>query len=1850
MACSENIVGPYTKTTFLGCSVTGFTATAGWNGQASELTVNLVEDCDEKFKTPNIGQPIYFKADEFEFGGLLQSYIKNRSTSGDPVYTVKIVDPRPILEHTQVILDQYIGPVSGLHNLLNVYGYLEYMRGFGGSMRTARGIPWNLIRAALQDLAGNPYMVGSSFTTGGLRFRGKTSGSNATYIVDLSEIASTVFHSSSYRISGPVVSLSDLLNQVCADAGQDYYVELRQFGDKNIIKIRTINRRNAIALGGKQIKSFVDSSDYMITNSVGSELRAEVNSCFLIGGNWKYMGQGYGVTPFWGYDALGNFITAYHTGSENGWVVSLDFRKINLALNNTVPAIYADVGENELRYAMGDYESFVTNLLSTNTGTTLYNYYKDIGVTVTDIVRHGAMAGAGGRRVGAAADDESGEPDSQILRDAQTLHSWLSSYAGEFYGKQFLVKASVQMSVDTEGGHAIFSDEPSTDGGWTDSAVLALSPGISQDFFKDDSGKMQPILAFWGSNVDTKQLSGDEYLTNGTYIWMKASMEDKWVIGTTSMFGMNTVNALLKVSSAVVKKNTAIDSNMLLDSTPAVGADTVAPEVAAAKNHLGAQEHTVRAIAPPAVMAGAAAVPLKSNLYTYPMGVSSMTAWMSVGKNPGMVRCEVDEGLTPWDYGSTAAMLAGGTAKIISASTQMQTSDRGEVSVPGYPTKLLGQVLSSTSSLSKTVKQGVSLAGGHYYYLNTNAQSGGASISNINVTVGTQGVTTSYTVTTFTPVFGRFAKGNAEHIKQIGLNRLRAERDMRAKIALRAMAFMSGARSLAQYQTTLTIGKKDLAPRSAAIWFAGQLVPGDDKRKVVIAPSPSTMPYFKGYDDTAVMTMDGFFRPVSKKGSGGLPSITGPTPIACNERYPNQSSGPPPPVAEYTDIPIVWKYLDFLASPDDELVTDTRANGSTKFHDIEGVARGDLGDLGEGASLLISGNHDKMDSDYRFLALRGPLIMQGWGYDLNGKPIPNATVSNISTNYNGSDKFAVDWLEDATTWPVGPVDLRWDRKRGVWTTPASFRMYQIELNQAIDAGSQGEATVIKSKTDIVNADGGTVTTPTITVENWTETSLEAESKALAYFDSADCTYWIIPTASGGGGSGTSGLMNIGYAGCGNVEDIACQSIKSGCLMFGSGLFASYDDSKDDFWVYGPKVGSVGVCSDNVEANHFEVLNFDDGLVVTSSDKCTYTVHGPTIGAGDGSCTSTGDPAGHVTEDDEGKKHTGTNIFYQDGGSAFTSLSFGSGLGIRTGVAHKSNGTGDPVTGTSCSYTIDWCGLLVGSTGCTGTSEGDECHRLVDECLLFGSGLTVSWGDDNVLVQGPRVSGDQACGNSLEATPFDTLIFGSGLKIEVDEDNECAFRVNGPQVGATGCSGNVELSPFSSLVFGSGLTLKGGGCDFIVEGPKISGGDGCGGSVIKNKPFDILIFSSGIGVEEYGNEGECQFKIVGPKAGASGCGNNIEASDFNRLIFSSGLDVVQDGCEFTIKGPKISGEGCGNKFDSKPFATLIFGSGLEIKTHGEDEENCAFQVTGPKLGSSGCQHNIESEPFDELIFSSGLKVTGGDCSFTVEGPKIEGKGCGNTVEAKPFEHLTFGSGLELKMEDEEQCKFVVVGPEAGSTGANKFPAQPFKTLIFASGLKVAGGGCSLTVTGPAVSGTDCGQQFESKSFETLIFGSGLTISKYGEGDGNYRVVGPSLGYEKCEEGSEAVAAEPFTEIIFASGLEVEPGEACSFKVSGPKISANDKAEKSVDASNFSQIVFGSGFKLEQDSPCVFTVNATGVGGGGGCKNGHTELINMVTKICCSGTTFVVENSGLNFVNGCLESVQIVGAPDCTTHTT
>ena len=62
----------------------------------------------------------------FTFGGILQSYTENRGSNGNPLYSVKLTDPREILTNTQLILNNYQGTTFNNKNLYNIYGFLEY--------------------------------------------------------------------------------------------------------------------------------------------------------------------------------------------------------------------------------------------------------------------------------------------------------------------------------------------------------------------------------------------------------------------------------------------------------------------------------------------------------------------------------------------------------------------------------------------------------------------------------------------------------------------------------------------------------------------------------------------------------------------------------------------------------------------------------------------------------------------------------------------------------------------------------------------------------------------------------------------------------------------------------------------------------------------------------------------------------------------------------------------------------------------------------------------------------------------------------------------------------------------------------------------------------------------------------------------------------------------------------------------------------------------------------------------------------------------------------------------------------------------------------------------------------------------------------------------------------------------------------------------------------------------------------------------------------------------------------------------------------------------------------------------
>ena len=167
----QSLYGPYYQTRFCGATVMNFTVNAGWNEQSSELSVNLVEDCSttnkrieydvdlegrivtdaDEFVEPPIGCPVYFRIGDiiddagsysrnpeggFEFSGVLQAWTRKIDVNGNPTYSVKITDPRVILEHSHIIVSDlgeavFVAPPDlnrgqlATPNVINAYAWLD---------------------------------------------------------------------------------------------------------------------------------------------------------------------------------------------------------------------------------------------------------------------------------------------------------------------------------------------------------------------------------------------------------------------------------------------------------------------------------------------------------------------------------------------------------------------------------------------------------------------------------------------------------------------------------------------------------------------------------------------------------------------------------------------------------------------------------------------------------------------------------------------------------------------------------------------------------------------------------------------------------------------------------------------------------------------------------------------------------------------------------------------------------------------------------------------------------------------------------------------------------------------------------------------------------------------------------------------------------------------------------------------------------------------------------------------------------------------------------------------------------------------------------------------------------------------------------------------------------------------------------------------------------------------------------------------------------------------------------------------------------------------------------------------
>lgn len=810
------------------------------------------------------------------------------------------------------------------------------------------------------------------------------------------------------------------------------------------------------------------------------------------------------MVPYYGTDYYGNVLVPT-TGGEI--IMRSDGLKQSLTAIGGSMGNYIKISLDEIDYAGAGFSSF-TQALSIGKQTPDRLGYiiaqydptfrpesraKDLGVQLNQKVKARDLI----QTINIKYDDE-------ISRDIQKIYEFVLNLYNNSQSKIMvrLPYVNAKRILTTEGsesellnGRLITSDTP-CEGGWTETSnVIGLAnPGGIIDYFKNDDGSIHSFGNFlFASGLKLDQVDDNlkyyfhEVPPSGSnnfifYTEVQTNPDLVFLDNTKAISPRVIVDIPnLNAASSYDKDDNFNETAIKLDFKIQAGISLTKDE----EKELARTNFRKRILEPYQL-----ALAFESNENTY--GPWKPSNVIEAGP-PGRINVIKDESLVPWTYGSYANMNTIAQARADEGVGGMQAAENGSITVDGYPTILLGSELSyssiqdlfdQTTAEQSTINIVTEFASYSYNipYIARSVWTGsyGPNVNSINVQFGTGGITTTYEFRTFSPRFGTLSKYNANQLSQ----RLIKENKLNSKIR-----FLNNVNSLQAANTKRlaplgikTKGGKVAQEEESANDEASQ-VPSNSvlvgghapfrkdsdpeetptqkterdrkgRRRSIITAKPLSKLGEEcsnsGYDNKSYMSWDGFMRPVSLGGSGGLPRM-----IQAQETgvYDTGTSA--------TNT-ITNKYLNFLANPTgydfDEL--SFLHTGLDSGHDIEVVGRSTYNDLvnlttgytgtGEHSPSLVNPTNtvegnvvDGYDNDYRFMALRGPLFLQSWGYDTDGKPVPNEAdsfeVSGVTGIESGvfattglTNRFYPDWLKKPQTWPVAPIDIRLNRERGVW--------------------------------------------------------------------------------------------------------------------------------------------------------------------------------------------------------------------------------------------------------------------------------------------------------------------------------------------------------------------------------------------------------------------------------------------------------------------------------------------------------------------------------------------------------------------------------------------------------------------------------------------------------------------------------------------------------------------------------------------------------------------------------------------------------------------------------------------------
>lgn len=1034
--------------TLLGYYVQQASSSASWGDTGSSLNLTLVKEGDNfdyyygDFPA-TVGHPMRFGVGGFYFGGILSKVTKRKGTSG-LTYDVVIVDPREILQATSVIIGQYNGPIPvGVGNIINAYGFWENI-GFGYSGADDLGMPWGSFFRAVLSICNQPLITAFG---GPMRWGVPTPEfpNGVYYSLDLSEMP---IPDPYYRIEGNgVVSLFDIINKVCQDAGYDFVVELVGY----TIKIRTISRRFAPELG--TIGAIVNSPG---SNASAIEHGIEMaqghqTATMLIGAPKEGLFGKTAFASFWGYDANKNPILG-HPGTvvlapkvEGESYISYRCEMMNLYAQNVEDVIgspYYFCSTLELQFAMAGIDSWMEFI---------EKYRPDVFFAMTGFESNRSdQVLLNGINVG---DQVQTDPAAMIARALEAtydrsegrrrFHSWLSGVAQQYMGREFLVQLGV--SASTVDPNQPFDQnlrpniryeyditrsafmEPADTYFW-----FGLGP-VSASTFTDDNNRVEPFALFSYAQLNNNNAFIDNpqetiFDTGGAYT--KVSMGDQ----IEEMYFPNFVTPYTQspyigyildgpgvgyLGGPLVRAT--VQQPIFSRAFDPSGDHSVVSRVLGTPATLfqtNAESNKTR-LHPPPVYPTSFAIPLKSNRLTY-------GPYWTYSAVPGRVRVEVDPDLTPSNYGSEILMNRVAIARLFDGSSQLALTEHGRVSMPGYPQVSIGQTL----------------------------QANGPAVTSVEISFGAGGVQTTYAFQNFSPRFGVIPRQTQDRIRKIGQLGSQLRRNL-FKLTLESQKVLQSAvRSDAgAFNLQMTAGAFDKfhrvqTPHECLAGFAsnaGEAVRLDVKS----APLHELMPNTQADNPTAfanraITSQDALFRPYrSPTYNGGITSTQN---GLTYRSLPDTSLLPKVELPSNLSGTTTASSLTPIAYPgeiDISIVTYQKADGQPcEMNNWKS---------GAGANAF----------EARSIGLRGPVMVVGYGQDLYnpGQIAPSG--------------FDVAYRSDQHK--AGPTDLLWDDIRKVWVGAGVTRAYVFaEGNPGSGYVIVGNTTTTKAIPIYSSAVGGSV--------------------------------------------------------------------------------------------------------------------------------------------------------------------------------------------------------------------------------------------------------------------------------------------------------------------------------------------------------------------------------------------------------------------------------------------------------------------------------------------------------------------------------------------------------------------------------------------------------------------------------------------------------------------------------------------------------------------------------------------------------------------------------------------------------